>query len=71
MSQQDLQGETLTIGDRVAVSSGGRYHQFYIGIVGRFTAQKVGVVAEGREFKQSNERLIYSTSCVKIFKQSK
>ena len=72
MSQTDLQGETLAIGDRVAVMKGGQNPRLYLAIVTRFTAKKLGVMAEKFDFVVGNdERLIEGTSCVKISNQQK
>jgi len=62
---KDLDNKEISIGDRVAVSVGGRYHDFYIGKVVRFTAKKVGVETE-HSSRSWNEkpRLIDPTSCV-------
>lgn len=65
----DLDNKTITIGDKVAVSVGGRYHDFYIGKVVRFTNQKVGVeAAHSSRSWNTRQRLISPKSCVVLDK---
>jgi len=62
---KDLDSKELKVGDRVAVSVGGRYHDFYIAVVTRMTAKMVEVEAVhlSRSWNKG-KRLIHPHSCV-------
>jgi len=65
--KRDLAGRQIIIGDHVAVSVGGKHHDFYIAEVERFTPEKVVVkaIAQNRSWN-NRERIINPMSCVKI-----
>ncbi len=47
VDMKDLDGREIKLGDRVAVSRGGRYHRFYTAMVIKLTAKMVRVEPEG------------------------
>ena len=65
---KDLNGVRLKKGDIVAVSVGGRYHDFYIAKVTDFTTKMVKVESIGIERRSWNRgiRTINPNSCVII-----